>query len=111
MNDELMQALQAIFGQHVYPNVVPEAVKPPFAWYEENAEPVLTFDGIAGYDTTLTISVVAQTKAAAKALADHTIRVLHGNSFGAARLILSRSECVPYPAERLTAYDLIFNIL
>ena len=53
----IITALESIAP--TYPAVAPETERVPYILYSESDTPIVTFDGIAGYDTTLTVTVVA----------------------------------------------------
>lgn len=103
----IITALESIAP--TYPAVAPETERVPFILYSESDTPIVTCDGIAGYDTTLTITVVAKTKDAAQVLRDKIRNHLHGITFDGATLYYEGSEFVGYPDEKLSGYDLTFN--
>lgn len=98
-------------GCDLYPNAVPATVNPPFAYYTETTRPILTKDGIAGYDATLSISVVASSKAEAQALATQVEMVFHGEDVEGRTMWLESSEYTFFDKEKLHSYELTFNIL
>lgn len=102
---------QEIEGCELYPNVVPATVNPPFAYYTETSRPILTKDGVAGYDTTLAISVVASSKAEVQSLASLVEMVFHGEDVAGRTMWLESNEYTQFEKEKLHSYELTFNIL
>lgn len=102
---------QVVEGCHLYPNVVPATVDPPFAYYTERSTPVVTKDGIAGYETALAITVVASSKAEAQGLAMEVEVAFHGEDIEERTLWLESSEYTQFEKEKLHSYELTFNIL
>lgn len=98
-------------GCELYPNVVPATVDPPFAYYTESAHPILTKDGIAGYDATISITVVASSKSEAQSLASQVEAAFHGEDVENRTMWLESSDYTLFEKERLHSYELIFNIL
>lgn len=103
----IITALESIAP--TYPAVAPETERVPYILYSESDTPIVTFDGIAGYDTTLTVTVVAKTKDAAQVLRDKIVNHLHGITFDGATLYYEGSQYVEYPDEKLSSYELTFN--
>lgn len=92
-----------------WPSVAEATAKPPYILYAESDVPIVTFDGIAGYDSTLEVTVVERTKNAAQALRDRIVRELHGNTFGDATLYYDNARYIDYADEHLSGYELTFK--
>lgn len=110
--ETLVQLLSAVLPKEkIYPDVVPAEVLPPFVAYSEESQPAMTYDGNAGDTDTTIVTVVAQTKSEARALADRIAAAVDGQlSEGYAFYYQSR-KFVMYADERLSSYELTFNII
>lgn len=95
----------------LYPGAVPEGACVPFAYYGEDSVAVLTTDGIAGTEGTLTLTVVAKTKDAADNLADKVVATLNGNTFDNTDFYIASRDYIAYPEQGVAGIELIFNTL
>lgn len=92
-----------------WPSVAEVTAKPPYILYAESDTPIVTFDGIAGYDSTLEVTIVERSKNAAQALRDRVIKALHGNTFGDTTLYYDSARYIDYAEEHLAGYELTFT--
>lgn len=93
-----------------FPSVATERAKPPYILYTESESPIRTFDGIAGMEITLEITVVETSKAAAQKLKSIIISLLDGNTFRNRTLYYDNARYVDYPDEGLSSYEIVFRI-
>lgn len=103
--------LQAAPKQKIYPDVVPAEVQPPFVAYSEESQPNTTFDGNGGDVDTTVVTVVAQTKREARELADRVAGAVDGKLSEGYAFYFQGRKFVMYADERLSSYELTFNIL
>lgn len=110
--EALVQLLsQAVAKQKIYPDVVPAEVQPPFVAYSEESQPNTTFDGNGGDVDTTVVTVVAQTKREARELADRVAGAVDGKLSEGYAFYFQGRKFVMYADERLSSYELTFNIL
>ena len=95
----------------IYPGTAEPEAKLPYAVYSERQDPVVTFDGIAGYDDTLNIALFAATKSKAEALRDELVALLNGKTLGASTLYYAGSDYTDYHDQKISSYELTFNLL
>lgn len=83
LQSDLITALAAVAGGHVYPQAAPQDADFPFVIYKEIAsEPLMTFAGYAGSTkTTVVLDCFATTKAAALALSGAVQTALDASGF------------------------------
>jgi hypothetical protein len=89
-----------------WPSVAEITAKPPYILYAESDEPIVTYDGIAGYDSTLSITVVERSKSQAQTLRDRVINALHGVSFADSTFYYDSSRYIDYADENLSGYEI-----
>ena len=107
--EALVQLLsQAAPKQKIYPDVVPAEVQPPFVAYSEESQSNTTFDGNGG---DVDVTVVAQTKREARELADRVAGAVDGKLSEGYAFYFQGRKFVMYADERLSSYELTFNIL
>lgn len=110
--ETLVQLLSAVLPKEkIYPDVVPAEVQPPFVAYSEESQPVETYDGNAGDTDTTVVTVVAQTKREARTLADRIVGAVGGQLSEGYAFYYQGRKFVMYADERLSSYELTFNIL
>ncbi|MEG2612657.1 MAG: hypothetical protein RR971_04110 [Alistipes sp.] len=100
-----------IKGCRLFPNVVPDTEGLPFAHYSEQIQPVQTKDGIAGYDSTVIITVAASTKSAAQILATKIETIFNSSDVGGRTMWLESIEYTLYEKENINTYELNFNLI
>ena len=102
--EALVQLLsQAAPKQKIYPDVVPAEVQPPFVAYSEESQSNATF--------TTVVTVVAQTKREARELVDRVAGAVDGKLSEGYAFYFQGRKFVMYADERLSSYELTFNIL
>lgn len=94
----------------IYPGTAEAETKLPYAVYSERQEPLLTFDGIAGYEDTLNVALFASSKAAATELRNRLVALLNGKTFSDITLYYAGSDYTDYPEQRISSYEITFNI-
>lgn len=94
----------------IYP-IVPDTVQAPFVAYSEQAQPAKTYDGVAGGTTTTVLTVSASNKREARELADRIIAKLDGYASSGYAFYYTDMGFALYEQERLSTYELTFNIL
>ena len=110
--EALVQLLsQAAPKQKIYPDVVPAEVQPPFVAYSEESQSNTTFDGNGGDVDTTVVTGVAQTKREARELADRVVGAVDGKLSEGYAFYFQGRKFVMYADERLSSYELTFNIL
>ena len=97
--------------EKIYPDVVPAEINPPFVAYSEQSQPSETYDGNAGDVDTSVVTVVASTKREARRLADLIVEKLDRYSDGEFVFYFMGRSFVMYADERLSSYELTFNIV
>ena len=67
-----------------YPGEVPEDVRLPYAFYSTTERPILTMNGIAGYEGDLSLSIVSPNKKTSRRIAERVIATINGVKVGKA---------------------------
>lgn len=93
-----------------WPTIAEATARPPYILYSESETPIITFDGIAGYESTLEVTVVEHSKIAANTLKERVVNSLNGITFNGYTLYYDGARYVDYPDESLASYELTFNI-
>lgn len=110
--ETLVQLLSTVLPiEKIYPDVVPAEVQAPFVAYSEETQPNVTYDGNAGDTDTTVVTVAAKTKSEARTLADRIVGAVDGQLTESYAFYFQSRKFVMYADERLSTYELTFNIL
>lgn len=105
--DAIVNILSAIAP--TYPGIAETTARVPYILYTENDVPLVTIDGIAGYESTLTLAVIARSRKEATLLRDRIIKALNGVDLGDDTLYYDGATFVDYPEEKLSSFEMTFN--
>lgn len=109
MDNNVISRIQQIVP--IYPGTADPDTPLPYATYAESSEPIVTFDGIAGYDDSFSVAIFANSKILAERLRDKVIEALHGASFGDISLYYQGSEYIDYADLNISSFELTFSVL
>lgn len=110
--EALVQLLSTVLPiEKIYPDVVPAEVQAPFAAYSEQSQPSVTYDGNAGDTDTTVVTVAARTKSEARTLADRIVGAVDRQLTEGYAFYFQSRKFVMYADERLSTYELTFDIL
>lgn len=109
MITEVLQRIQAIVP--IYPGTAEPDATLPYATYTESSTPIVTFDGIAGYEDSFSVAVVANSKLSAERLRDAIIAAVHGIRLNDIVLYYQDSTYVDYADMGISSYEINFNVL
>lgn len=94
-----------------YPGEVPEDARLPYAFYASSDRPILTKDGVAGYEGDMTLSIVSPVKKTSRGIADRVITAINGKSFGRTTAFLTEVTDDEDLEQGLYMTTVIFNTL
>lgn len=107
--NKVLSAIQAIVP--IFPGTAEADTALPYATYTESSTPIVTFDGIASYEGTLSVAVFANKKLVAQRLRDSIVSALHNVTFDDLTLYYQSSDYVDYADMAIASYELTFNVL
>lgn len=107
--DAIVKKLSAIAP--TYPGIAETTARVPYILYSESDVPIVTKDGIAGYESNLTLAVVSRTRKEATLLRDRIVQALNGVTIEDLSLYYDGATFVDYPEEYLSSFELTFNLI
>lgn len=109
MTTSIIAAIQRVLK--IFPEPVPENVPLPYAFYTSTRSAIHTKDGIAGYEGTMSVGIVAESKVAVDTLAKRVVAELNGKSFDGITLLLADISDSEYTEVGLSTTELTFNYI
>lgn len=102
----------AIPSLRIFPTYAAATTQPPYAVYVNESTPILSKDGIDGWEGTFDISVLDRTKAKVEALTESVITALDGTDTTDGTSISLESTTYSYYFEDSThSYSIKFKLL
>lgn len=109
MTPQILQQIQRIV--RCYPDPAPESATLPYSYYTYTRNAIHTKDGIAGYEGTMSVGIVAESKVAVDTLAKRVVADLNGKSFAGITLLLADISDSEYTEVGLSTTELTFNYI